>query len=37
VPFTCIIDKTGKIVFRHTGYEEGGEAEVLAKIKELAK
>ena len=37
VPFTIIIDKAGKIVFRHTGYEEGGEKEVLAKIKELAK
>ena len=37
VPFTIIIDKTGKIAFRHTGYEEGGEAEVFAKIKELAK
>jgi thiol-disulfide isomerase/thioredoxin len=37
VPFTLIIDKTGKIVFRHIGYEEGGEAEVFAKVKELVK
>lgn len=37
VPFTLIIDKTGKIAFRHTGYEEGGEAQVLEKIKELSK
>ncbi len=37
VPFTMIIDKAGKVAFRHTGYEEGGEQEVLAKIKELAK
>ncbi|MCD6011420.1 MAG: hypothetical protein K0Q79_1282 [Flavipsychrobacter sp.] len=35
VPYTIIVDKNGKVVFSHTGYEEGGEAEVLAKIKEL--
>jgi len=37
VPFTMIIDKAGKIVFRHIGYEEGGENEVFAKVKELVK
>jgi thiol-disulfide isomerase/thioredoxin len=37
VPFTLIIDQKGKIVFRHIGYEEGGEAEVFAKVKELVK
>jgi len=36
VPFTVIIDKQGKIAFTHTGYEQGGEAEILAKLKELA-
>ena len=36
VPFTLIIDKNGKVAFTHTGYEEGGEAEVFAKVKELA-
>ena len=36
VPFIMIIDKNGKVAFTHTGYEEGGEAEVFAKIKELA-
>jgi thiol-disulfide isomerase/thioredoxin len=36
VPFTLIIDKNGKIAFSHIGYEEGGEAEVFAKVKELA-
>ena len=35
VPFTIIVDKNGKIAFTHTGYEEGGEADVFAKIKEL--
>lgn len=36
VPFLLIVDKTGKIAYTHLGYEEGGEAEVLKKIKELA-
>ena len=27
VPFTIIIDKSGKIVWNHIGYEEGGEEE----------
>jgi thiol-disulfide isomerase/thioredoxin len=36
VPFTIIVDKTGKVAFMHSGYEEGGEAEVFAKVKELA-
>ena len=36
VPFTIIVDKAGKVVFMHSGYEEGGEAEVFAKVKELA-
>lgn len=36
VPYTLIIDKNGKVAFNHTGYEEGGEAEVFAKVKELA-
>jgi len=36
VPFTIIIDKTGKIAYMHAGYEEGGEHEVFARIKELS-
>lgn len=35
VPFTMIIDRNGKIVFTHTGYEQGGEAEIFAKLKEV--
>ena len=35
VPYTLIIDKNGKVAFSHTGYEEGGESEVYAKVKEL--
>lgn len=37
VPFTAIIDKNGKVAYMHSGYEEGGENEVFAKIKELSK
>jgi len=36
VPFTLIVDKNGKVAYTHTGYEEGGEEEVFAKVKELA-
>jgi thiol-disulfide isomerase/thioredoxin len=35
VPYTMVIDKAGKVVFTHSGYEEGGEDEVWAKVKEL--
>ncbi|HNF71159.1 MAG TPA: TlpA disulfide reductase family protein [Chitinophagaceae bacterium] len=35
VPYTIIVDGQGKIVFQHSGYEEGGEDELFAKIKEL--
>jgi thiol-disulfide isomerase/thioredoxin len=36
VPFLIIVDKTGKVVFMHSGYEEGGEEEIFAKVKEFA-
>lgn len=36
VPFTIIVDGEGKVVFQHSGYEEGGEEEIFAKLKELA-
>jgi thiol-disulfide isomerase/thioredoxin len=36
VPFTIIIDKEGKVAYMHSGYEEGGEEEVFAKIRELS-
>lgn len=35
VPFTIIVDKTGKVAWVHTGYEEGGENQVFDKVKEL--
>lgn len=37
VPFSMIVDQNGKIVFQHTGYEEGSENEIYNKIKELVK
>lgn len=37
VPFTIIIDKSGKVAYMHSGYEDGSEEEVFNKIKELAK
>jgi len=36
VPFTIIVDKNGKVAFMHSGYEEGSEDELIAKIKELS-
>ncbi len=36
VPFTIIVDKNGKVVYTHQGYEEGSENEVFAKVKEHA-
>lgn len=32
-PFTIIVDKSGKIVWRHTGYKIGDEIELFEKIK----
>lgn len=37
VPFAIIVDQNGKIVYQHTGYEEGSELELYAKIKSLMK
>jgi hypothetical protein len=32
-----IVDQNGKIVFQHTGYEEGGEKLLFEKLKALSK
>jgi peroxiredoxin len=34
-PFTFLIDGTGKIVYKHTGYAPGDEEELYSKLKEL--
>lgn len=37
IPFTIICDGNGKIVFKHNGYTDGAEEELIAKVKELVK
>lgn len=35
IPFTMIVDGEGKIVYKHTGYTDGAEEELLEKVREL--
>jgi cytochrome c biogenesis protein CcmG, thiol:disulfide interchange protein DsbE len=35
VPYTILVDRQGNIVWRHSGYVPGGEAELEEKLKEL--
>ena len=35
IPFTLIIDGKGKIVYKHNGYTDGAEAELIEKVREL--
>ncbi len=35
IPFVIICDGNGKIVYKHNGYTEGAEQEIIAKVKEL--
>ncbi|MEI6508807.1 MAG: TlpA disulfide reductase family protein [Bacteroidota bacterium] len=37
IPYTVLLDKTGKIVYTHTGYIEGDEFMLEEKIKALIK
>lgn len=37
IPAVFIVDGNGKIVYNHTGYTEGGEAELIKKVRELVK
>ena len=37
MPFTVIVDGKGKIVYRHTGYIDGAETELIEKVRELVK
>jgi len=36
VPYTLIVDGTGKIVYQHSGYSPGDEDELYEKFKEVA-
>ena len=35
IPFTLIVDGKGKIVYKHNGYTDGAEEELIEKVKEL--
>jgi len=35
IPYVVIVDGKGNIVYKHSGYTEGAEAEIIEKIKEL--
>ena len=37
IPYTLIIDAEGNIVYRHNGYIEGAEEELIEKVRELVK
>ena len=37
IPYTLIIDGEGKIVYRHNGYSEGAEEELIDRVRELVK
>ena len=35
IPYTSIVDGNGKIVYRHNGYVDGAEEELIEKVREL--
>ena len=35
IPYTLIVDATGKVVYKHSGYTDGAEAELIEKVREL--
>ena len=35
MPYTVIVDGNGKIVYRHQGYTDGAETELIEKVREL--
>ena len=37
IPFVLIVDGEGKIVYKHNGYTDGAEQELINKIRELVK
>lgn len=37
VPYTLIVDGGGKIVYKHNGYTDGAETELIEKVRELLK
>lgn len=37
IPFTVIVDGKGNIVYKHSGYTDGAEEELIEKVRELIK
>lgn len=37
IPYVVIVDGNGKIVYKHSGYTEGAEQELIEKVRELIK
>jgi len=37
VPFVVILDGQGKVVYKHSGYTDGGEQELIEKVRELVE
>ena len=37
IPFVVICDGDGKVVYKHNGYTEGAEQELIEKVRELVK
>jgi len=37
IPFTLILDGNGKVVYKHNGYADGVEEELIEKVRELIK
>ena len=37
IPYVLIVDGSGKIVYRHNGYTEGAEQELIEKVRELVQ
>lgn len=35
IPYTLIVDGKGNIVYKHNGYTDGAEAELIEKVREL--
>ena len=37
IPYVLIVDGDGNIVYKHNGYTEGAEEELIQKVRELVK
>ena len=37
IPYTLILDGQGKVVYKHNGYTDGAEQELIDKVRELVK